>query len=377
MVEKRVWAEIDLDKIKTNLLNVRAKLSENTKLCAVIKANGYGHGSVQIAKYTEDIIDTFAVATIEEALQLRGAGIKCDILILGYLLPCFYESAIENSVTMTVFSKEDAKNISECAKKIGKKAKIHIALDTGMGRIGFDMSGKSVDTVLEIVKLENVFTEGIFTHFATADEENKDYAMKQKKLFDGFCKSLEENGINIPMKHIANSAGIMEFDFLEYDMARCGIITYGLYPSDEVIRENLEIFPAMEIKTHIAHKKVVNKGTCISYGATYKAEKEKVIFTIPVGYADGYPRLLSNCGRVLINGKSAPIVGRVCMDQFMVDGDGIDANVGDEVILLGKSGEEEITTDEIAKFAGTINYEITCGISGRVPRIYKGENINE
>lgn len=372
MVERRVWAEIDLDKIKTNLLNVRAKLSENTKLCAVIKANGYGHGSVQIAKYTESIIDTFAVATIEEALQLRSAGVKCDILILGYLLPCFYEIAIENNVTMTVFSKEDAENISECAKKIGKKAKIHIALDTGMGRIGFDMSGKSVDTVSEIVKLENVFTEGIFTHFATADEEDKSYTMKQKELYDSFCKRLGESGVNIPIKHIANSAGIMEFDFLEYDMARCGIITYGLYPSDEVIRENLEIFPAMEIKTHIAHKKVAKKGSCISYGATYKAEKEMVIFTIPVGYADGYPRLLSNCGRVLINGKSAPIVGRVCMDQFMVDGDGIDANVGDEVILLGKSGEEEITADEIAKLAGTINYEITCGISGRVPRIYKG-----
>ncbi len=371
MVYKRVYAEINIDAIKQNLLNVRAKIGEGVRLCAVIKADGYGHGAVEIAKNISCIADCFAVATIEEAIELRSAGVGCDILILGYLLPCFYKKAIEQNVTITVFTKEDAEKIANTARACGKVARLHIALDTGMGRIGFDMSEESVDTVCGISKLEGVFVEGIFTHFATADEADKAYTYEQKKKFDSFFERLGAKGISIPIRHIANSAAIMEFDDFGYEMARCGIVTYGLYPSDEVVKNNLSLIPAMSLKTHIAHIKTVPKGTCISYGATYKAEKEAVIATIPVGYADGYPRLLSNRGRVLIGGKSAPIVGRVCMDQFMVDITGISAKVGDCVTLMGKDGEEEITADEIAKNAGTINYEIVCGISQRVPRVYK------
>ena len=368
----RVLAEINLKNIKQNLLNVRKKLSGKTKLCAVIKADGYGHGSVEIAKYTEDVVDSFAVATIDEAVELRFWKIKCDILILGYILPESFDKAIKNDITMTVFSVSDAIKISEEAKKLGKVAKVHIALDTGMGRIGFDMSEESIEEVSQIVQIDGIFVEGIFTHFATADEKDKSYALKQKENFDKFCESLEKRGINIPVKHVANSAAIMEFDFSEYDMARCGIVTYGLYPSDAVMKENLEIYPGMEMKAVISHKKTVPCGAGISYGKTYTAEEEMTVFTIPVGYADGYPRLLSNKGRVLIGGKSAPIIGRVCMDQFMVDGRGIDADVGDEVVLIGKSGDNEITVDEIAKMTGTINYEIVCGISKRVPRKYIG-----
>ncbi len=272
---------------------------------------------------------------------------------------------------MTVFTLADAKKISCEAEKIGKKARIHIALDTGMGRIGFDLSEKSLGEVFEICSLSGIKAEGIFTHFATADEADKTFTLKQKADFDLFYENLYGKGVKIPIRHVANSAAIMDFSDFNYEMVRSGIVTYGLYPSSEVIKSNLALTPAMALKSHISHIKTVPKGTPISYGATYKTESEAVIATVPVGYADGYPRHLSNCGRVLINGKSAQIVGRICMDQFMADITGISAKVGDEVILMGKSGEEEITADEIAEKAGTINYEIICGIGKRVPRVYE------
>ncbi len=366
----RIKAEINLENIRQNLLNVRAKIGEGTKLCAVIKADGYGHGAVEIFKNILDIADFFAVATIEEALELRKICRECPILILGYIFPEGYADAIKNDIDITVFTLCDAKKISKEAEKIGKKAKIHIALDTGMGRIGFDLSEKSLNEVFEICSLSGIKAEGIFTHFATADEADKAFTLNQKAEFDGFCQRLFDMGAKIPIRHIANSAAIMDFEDFGYEMARCGIVTYGLYPSNEVLKSNLELAPAMSLKSHISHIKKVPEGTPISYGATYKTESEATIATVPVGYADGYPRHLSNCGRVLINGKSAQVVGRICMDQFMVDISGISANVGDEVILIGKSGEEEITADEIAEKVGTINYEIICGIGKRVPRIY-------
>ena len=371
MNNKRIYAQINIGAIRQNLLNVRAKIGEGTKLCAVIKADGYGHGAVEDFKNILDIADFFAVATIEEAMELRGICPDCHILILGYVFPEAYKDAIENDIAITVFTLSDAKKISDVAEKIGKKGKVHIALDTGMGRIGFDTSEKSLNEVFEICSLAGIMTEGIFTHFATADEIDKTFTLKQKAEFDSFCQKLFERGVKISIRHIANSAAIMDFDDFDYEMVRSGIVTYGLYPSSEVLKNQLSLTPAMSLKSHISYIKTVPKGTPISYGATYKTKCEAKIATIPVGYADGYPRHLSNCGRVLINGMSAPIAGRICMDQFMVDISGISANVGDEVILIGKSGEDEITADEIAEKAGTINYEIVCGISKRVPRVYE------
>lgn len=371
MKNQRIYAQINIGAIRQNLLNVRAKIGKGVKLCAVIKADGYGHGAIEVFKNILDIADFFAVATIEEALELRGICPDCHILILGYVFPEAYKDAIENDIAMTVFTLDDAKKISSEAEKIGKKARVHIALDTGMGRIGFDLSEKSLLEVFEICSLGGIMAEGIFTHFATADEKDKTFTLKQKAGFDLFYENLNGKGVKIPIRHVANSAAIMDFSDFNYEMVRSGIVTYGLYPSSEVIKSNLELTPAMSLKSHISHIKTVPKGTPISYGATYKTESEATIATVPVGYADGYPRHLSNCGRVLINGKSAQIVGRICMDQFMVDISGIFAKVGDEVILMGKSGEEEITADEIAEKAGTINYEIICGIGKRVPRVYE------
>ena len=271
MTDKRIYAKINIAAIKQNLLNVREKLEENTRLCAVVKADGYGHGAVEIAKAAAGIADSFAVATIEEAVELRECGVSCDILILGYLLPCFYKSAIENNITLTVFSLYDAENIACEARKLMKTAKVHIALDTGMGRIGFNMSEESIDSVLKICALEGIYAEGIFTHFATADEADKTFTLKQKAEFDNFLERLSEKGIKIPVRHCQNSAAIMDGGF-SYEMVRCGIVTYGLYPSKEVERENLKITPAMELKSHVAFIKKVPAGTQISYGATYKTE---------------------------------------------------------------------------------------------------------
>lgn len=366
----RAAAFIDLDAINQNLLTVKKRLPEKCELFAVVKADGYGHGAKKIAKRVENTVDRFAVATIDEALEIRNVTEK-PVLVLGFLHPDFYESAIINNITLTIFAFEDALNLSEAAKKCGKKATVHIKLDTGMGRIGFLPCDESVEEIKKIKELENIETEGIFTHFATADAADKEYALLQKERFDAFYESLVAEGVEIPIRHIANSAGIMEFEGFPYEAARSGIVTYGLYPSNEVKKENLPLLPAMTLKSFIANIKTVKKGDGISYGKTFVAEKEMKIATIPVGYADGYPRLLSNRGRIIAGGEYAPVVGRICMDQFMVDVTGIEnINVCDEVILMGKCGDKEVSCEEIAALADTINYEIVCGISKRVPRIY-------
>ncbi len=367
----RAAAFINLDAINQNLLNVRARLPQKCELFAVIKADGYGHGAVRIAKRVENTVDRFAVATIDEALEIRKVT-KKPILILGFLHHDFYESAIENHVTLTIFSFGDAAALNEAAKKCGEKVKVHIKLDTGMGRIGFLPSDESIGEIKKIKDLENIEVEGIFTHFATADEADKAYTLLQKERFDTFYESLKAAGVIIPVRHTANSAGIMEFEGFPYEAARSGIVTYGLYPSGEVKKENLSLTPAMTFKSFIAHIKTVEKGDGVSYGKTFVAENEMKIATIPVGYADGYPRLLSNRGRIIAGGEYAKVVGRVCMDQFMVDVTGIEnLKVGDEVTLMGKCGNKEVSCEEIAALANTINYEIVCGISKRVPRIYE------
>lgn len=365
----RTEAAIDLDAAEHNFNVTRAKLPENVKLLCVIKADAYGHGAVPLAKLFEGRADFYGVACIEEAIELKKAGIKTPVLILGAVPKELYEDIVKYDIRVPIFSLEDAKALSAEAVKQGKTVPFHFCADTGMSRIGFQVTKESADTCLEIAKLPNIEAEGLFSHFATADEKDLSKAIAQRDKFKEFIKLLEERGINIPIKHINNSAGIMNFD--EYfDMCRMGIILYGLYPSHEVDESLLKIKPVMEWHAHITHIKELEPGREISYGGTYKTGETRRIATIPVGYADGYPRCLSNKGKVLINGEFAPITGRVCMDQFMVDITGIEAKVGDTVVLIGKSGDKELSMEEVSESAYSFNYELPCRIARRVPRSY-------
>lgn len=365
----RTEAAIDLDAAEHNFNVTRAKLPENVKLLCVIKADAYGHGAVPLAKLFEGRADFYGVACIEEAIELKKAGIKTPVLILGAVPKEFYSDIVKYDIRVPIFNLEDAKALSEEAVRQSKTAPFHFCVDTGMSRIGFQVNKESADTCLEITKLPNIEAEGLFSHFATADEKDLSKAIAQRDKFKEFIKLLEERGINIPIKHINNSAGIMNFD--EYfDMCRMGIILYGLYPSHEVDENLLKIKPVMEWRAHITHIKELEPGREISYGGTYKTGETRRIATIPVGYADGYPRCLSNKGKVLINGEFAPITGRVCMDQFMVDITGIDAKVGDTVVLVGKSGSKELSMEEVSESAYSFNYELPCRVARRVPRTY-------
>lgn len=365
----RTEAAIDLDAAEHNFNITRAKLPENVKLLCVIKADAYGHGAVPLAKLFEGRADFYGVACIEEAIELKKAGIKTPVLILGAVPKEFYSDIVKYDIRVPIFNLEDAKALSAEAVKQNKTAPFHFCVDTGMSRIGFQVNKESADTCLEITKLPNIEAEGLFSHFATADEKDLSKAIAQRDKFKEFIKLFEERGINIPIKHINNSAGIMNFD--EYfDMCRMGIILYGLYPSHEVDENLLKIKPVMEWRAHITHIKELEPGREISYGGTYKTGETRRIATIPVGYADGYPRCLSNKGKVLINGEFAPITGRVCMDQFMVDITGIDAKVGDTVVLVGKSGSKELSMEDVSESAYSFNYELPCRVARRVPRTY-------
>lgn len=365
----RTEAAIDLDAAEHNFNVTRAKLPKNVKLLCVIKADAYGHGAVPLAKLFEGRADFYGVACIEEAIELKKAGIKTPVLILGAVPKEFYSDIVKYDIRVPIFNLEDAKALSAEAVKQNKTAPFHFCVDTGMSRIGFQVNKESADACLEITKLPNIEAEGLFSHFATADEKDLSKAIAQRDKFKEFIKLLEERGINIPIKHINNSAGIMNFD--EYfDMCRMGIILYGLYPSHEVDENLLKIKPVMEWRAHITHIKELEPGREISYGGTYKTGETRRIATIPVGYADGYPRCLSNKGKVLINGEFAPITGRVCMDQFMVDITGIDAKVGDTVVLVGKSGSKELSMEEVSESAYSFNYELPCRVARRVPRTY-------
>ncbi len=365
----RTEAAIDLDAVEFNLNNTKAKLGKGVKLLAVIKADAYGHGAAELGRFLEGKCDFFGVACIEEAIELKKAGLKTPIVILGHVDKSAFEDVIENEIRVPIFSFDDAKALSDEAVRLGKSVPFHFCLDTGMSRIGFQCTEESADTCAEIAALPNIEAEGIFSHFATADEADLTKALAQQKRFEDFCEMLKSRGVEIPIKHINNSAGIMNFE-KKFDMCRMGIILYGLYPSDEVDKSLIDLKPVMSWKTHIAHIKTLEAGREISYGGTYKTAEERVIATIPVGYADGYPRCLSNKGKVIINGKLAPIVGRVCMDQFMVDVTDIDCSLDSEVVLIGKQGEAEITMEEFGAEAYSFNYEIPCRISRRVPRTY-------
>ena len=369
----RVYARIDLDAIAYNMEQMKQNLSPNTQIMAVIKADGYGHGAVQIAHMLEgvDYIWGFAVATLDEAVVLRTEGIKKPILVLGCVFPDQYMAMLKHDIRMNVYTEEMAESISQMAAREGMTAYMHIKLDTGMARLGFDISEASVAAIERISKMKNVKMEGIFTHFAKADETDKSFTKKQIIDFCYIVNKLKEKNISFAYEHCANSAAIIDVADANFDLVRAGISTYGLYPSEEVKKENVKLRPALVLKSHVAFVKEIEKGTAISYGGTFVAKEKMRIATIPVGYADGYPRNLSNKGYVLIRGKKAPIVGRVCMDQFMVDVTHIDGtSFGDKVTLIGTDGNETIAVEDLSELSGRFNYEFVCDLGKRIPRVY-------
>lgn len=367
----RVQADIDLSAIRKNIETMHGCIPKGKKLLAVIKANAYGHDAIAVAKALDDLSDYYGVACIDEGIELRNAGITKPILILGVTDESLYEDLIKYDITQTIFSYAQAKALSDAATRLGKTGKLHIKLDTGMNRIGYQCTEEAVSEIVQISKLPNLNMEGIFTHYFKADEKDKASAMGQLELYTRMLKRLEEAGITFSLRHISNSAGIMEMPNDTYDMVRSGISTYGLYPSDEMDMEACVLYPAMSFKSHITHIKLVKKGATIGYGGTYTLPEDQMIATVGVGYADGYPRALSNQGRMLVCGQYVPIVGRVCMDQTMIDvTDVADVKVGDEVVLVGKQGNNVLSVEELSGMSASFNYEFVCDVNRRVPRIF-------
>lgn len=366
-----VWAEIDLDNLAYNMQQIN-KISKGREIIAVVKADAYGHGALDIAPILlENGATRLAVAVLNEAIELRRGGINAPIMVLGFTPNSLIETCLKYNIEQTVYSYEIAKEISEVAVKSNRAAKIHIALDTGMGRIGFLPDKESIDEIDKLSKLPNIQIEGIFSHFASADEKDKTYTKLQFNKFLWVCDNLEERGIDIKIRHIANSAAIMDMPEVHLEGIRPGIIMYGYYPSRDVNKERLDLKPVMSLKTTIVHIKNIEKGNYISYGRKFKTEKESIIATLPVGYADGYSRSLYNKGKVILKKQLAPVVGRICMDQCMIDVSNIEnVKTGDEVILMGEDKGIKMTAEEIGNLLGTINYEVTCMISKRVPRVY-------
>lgn len=365
------WAEIDLAAVTHNLRSVRS-VAAGTKVMAVVKANAYGHGMLAIVKaLLQEGIEYLGVATLDEALLLRRADISVPILVLGYVADEHARIMVEENITATVFSIGLAQKLSSAAVELSRKAAVHIKIDTGMGRVGFPPDEEILDKISAISALPGIYLEGIFTHFAVADIPDKAYTFEQLKLFKGLIKRLEKRNIFIPFKHCSNSAAIMDIPEAHFNMVRAGIILYGLYPSDYVQRERLHIIPVMALKSRVSFVKKLKVGATISYGRTYCCGQDTIVATVPIGYADGYSRLLSNCAYAVIRGQKVPLVGTVCMDQCMFDVSEIkEIGVGDEVILFGKP-DDGVTADDLAEWMGTINYEIVCSIGSRVPRFYK------
>lgn len=372
---QRVWAEVDLDAIWENMVHMKENIAENTKILAVIKTDGYGHGGVPIAKMLEqlDFMFGYAAATYEEAHVLREAGVKKPILILGYTFPYCYEELIREEIRPAVYRRDTVEELVAAAAKVGKKAKVHIKVDTGMGRIGITPDEEGLEFVRFLMGHPELEVEGIFTHFAKSDEEDKTSANHQLALFQNFIDRIQtELGLTIPVKHCSNSAAILEMPQANMDMVRAGITTYGLYPSEEVSKDIVPLRAAMSLYSHIVYCKTIHAGQSVSYGGLFTAQKDTRVATIPVGYGDGYPRSLSGKGYVLIRGKKAPILGRVCMDQFMVDISEIPGVMeGDKVTLLGVDGTERITAEELGELSGRFNYEFVCDLGKRIPRVYR------
>lgn len=370
-IMRPVWTEIDLDILANNMKNIK-KLAGNKEVMAVVKADAYGHGAVDVAHcFLENGASRLAVAMLTEAIELRNNNITAPIMILGYTPLYLGEELINYDIEQTIYDLDYAKELSSLALTRNKKAKVHIALDTGMGRIGFLPSDESFKAICEICSLKGLDVVGIFTHFSSSDEKDKEYTQYQFNQIYDFINKIEKEGINIPLKHASNSAAIIDLPNTYLDAVRAGIILYGYYPSNEVKKENLSIKPALTLKAKIAHVKELESGMYISYNRTFKTSRKSKIATIPIGYADGYIRTLKHQAKVIVNGQLAPIVGNICMDQFMIDVTDIDdVKTGDEVILLGESNGIKFNADDLAKCMDSINYEVLCLLKKRVPRAY-------
>lgn len=369
----RVHAEIDLDAIIHNMEAMHANIAEGTQIMAVIKADGYGHGAVEIAEAIDDLSYVFgyAVATVEEGIILRNHGIEKPILVLGYVFPEQYYDMIRARIRPAVFTSDMAERLSFMAGRLEMDCPIHFAVDTGMSRIGYQVTEEAADEMAHIASLPHIVVEGIFTHFAKADEMDKSSTFKQMERFKNMVQMLEQRGVHVPIHHCSNSAAIVDIPEANMDLVRAGITMYGLWPSPEVDKSRIELKPALSLVTHVAYVKELETGREISYGGTYMTTKKQIIATIPVGYADGYARTLSNKADVLIHGQRAPICGRVCMDMFMVDVTDIpNVKVGDKVTLIGSDGEEQITMEELGERADRFNYEFVCDLGKRIPRVY-------
>ncbi len=366
-----VWEEVNLDNLAYNMSNIRAR-AKSKEIFAVVKADAYGHGAVEVAPVLlENGATRLSVAVLTEGVELRKAGIKCQINILGYTPETLFGDVLEYDLEPVVFGYEYAEKLSKAAAAAGKTVKIHIKVDTGMGRIGFLPNEESVAEAVKLSKLPNLEVEGLFSHFSTADELNKEYSQYQWKNYNWFLEKLVENGVKINVRDMDNSAAIMDLPDTNLDGVRPGIIQYGYYPSDEVDKEVLDIKPAMTLKACILHIKTLEAGQYIGYGRKFQTERKSVIGTIGIGYADGYTRMLSRKAKVIINGKFAPVVGNICMDQCMIDLTDVgEVKVGDEVILMGTDGNLKFDADDIAPLLGTINYEVLCMVGRRVPRVY-------
>lgn len=370
----RVYAGVNLDYVGENIDSIASNLKPDTGIIAVIKTDAYGHGALPIAKELEhkDVVFGYGVATAEEALQLKNNGIRKPIIIIGYSFPSAYEEMIVRDVRLTVFTPEMLEEINSIAKRLGLIARVHIKVDTGMSRIGIYPDDEGLSFVQTALGYTNIRVEGIFTHLARADEEDKKYALGQLTRFHDFVDRVkEELGFSFNIVHCLNSAGIIELNEYCDTCVRAGIIMYGMWPSDEVRRDIIALKPLLSLKSHITFIKKVPAGVQISYGGTYETDSETVVATVPVGYGDGYPRSLSNKGYVLVRGMRVPIIGRVCMDQFMIDVSLVPGvSTFDEVTLIGCDGDECITMEDLQHWSGMLNYELACLIGKRVPRVY-------
>lgn len=370
-LSRPVWAEINLDNLAHNMREVRRITNNDSKVTAVIKADGYGHGAVVIGKVLkENGADRFAVATLSEAIQLRAAFSDIEIMVLGYTPNELASNIIKNNIIQTIYKTEQAEEYSKIALSLKKQAKVHIKLDTGMSRLGMVFSDETIESIIQMSKLEGLFIEGIFTHFAVADEIDKTFTFKQVEKFNYIVSKLENRGLNIPIKHVSNSAAIIDLPEFNFDMVRAGIMLYGLYPSQNVNKNVVDLKEVMCLKAKVSQVKELEANCGVSYGLKYKSDKKSQIATLPIGYADGYTRMLSGKAKVMINGIKTAVIGNICMDQCIIDVTNMNVKVGAEVVLFGGNDSRGISIDSIAKSLNTINYEIVCMVDKRVPRVY-------
>ena len=373
-----VWAEINLDNLAHNMREVRRVTNKDALITAVIKADGYGHGAVFIGQTLIDNgANRFAVATLGEAIQLRDSFPNIEIMVLGYTPTSLACDVIKNNIIQTIYNLEEAKVFSQKAILMNKDLTIHIKIDTGMNRLGMQDNNETIDSILEINKLDGLIIEGIFTHFAKADESDKEFTIEQVKTFTKIVKKLEEKDLIIPIKHVSNSAAIIDLPQFNMDMVRAGIMLYGLYPSEYVNHNNVKLKEVMTLKAKISQVKTISKGQGVSYGLKYKCSKDTQVATLPIGYADGFTRMLSGKASVMVKGAKSAIIGNICMDQCIIEVTGLDVKIGDEVVLFGGNDSNGISIDSVSDLLGTINYEIVCMVNKRVPRVYRFQKENE